>query len=283
MAMPPGVPASVPSHWLTYVGVEDVDASAKKATELGGKILMPPTTVPDMLRFAVATDPQGATFGMLQPIGASADASPDTPPHPGKFVWDELHTSDQPTAAKFYGALFGWTGKVGEGDPMKYWHWMNDGKDIGGMMTLMQPNVPPHWLPYVAVSDVEGLTAKAKTLGGKVLMETMQVLSSARPDGRCALAVSFCERVNRTHLPRTPRYCAIIEACGPKHDGRRCSRPRASRSERACSRARRLSRDPRRRSSCRPRARRRHHDRSPFTKLRPLRHVPSASTPTEGS
>jgi predicted enzyme related to lactoylglutathione lyase len=173
MAMPPGVPASVPSHWLTYVGVEDVDASAKKAAELGGKLLVPPTTVPDMLRFAVATDPQGAAFGMLQPIGG--DAPPETPPHPGKFVWDELHTSDQSAAAKFYGALFGWTGKVGEGDPMKYWHWMNDSKDIGGMMTLMQPNVPPNWLPYVAVSDVEGLTAKAKTLGGKVLMETMDV------------------------------------------------------------------------------------------------------------
>jgi uncharacterized protein len=176
MAMPPGTPAGVPSHWLTYVGVENVDASAKQAEELGGKLLMPPTTVPDMLRFAVAMDPQGAAFGMLQPIGPSADnPPPETPPHPGKFVWDELHTKDQPAAGKFYGALFGWTGKIGEGDPMKYWHWMNAGKDIGGMMTLMQPNVPPHWLGYVGVSDVEGLTKKAAELGGKVLMEPMDV------------------------------------------------------------------------------------------------------------
>src|SRR4051794_35154410 len=43
-------PSGVPSGWLTYVAVDDVDASAKKATALGGKIMVPPTTVPDMLR-----------------------------------------------------------------------------------------------------------------------------------------------------------------------------------------------------------------------------------------
>jgi uncharacterized protein len=176
MAHPPGTPAGVPSHWLTYVGVENVDTSAKKVEELGGKLLMPPTSVPEMLRFAVATDPQGAAFGLLQPIGASADnPPPETPSHPGKFVWDELHTKDQPAAANFYGALFGWTGKVGADDAMKYWHWINAGKDVGGMMTLMQPNVPPHWLAYVAASDVDGSTKKVADLGGKVLMEPMDI------------------------------------------------------------------------------------------------------------
>jgi len=137
---------------------------------------MPPTTVPDMLRFAVALDPQGAAFGLLQPVGASAEnPPPETPPHAGKFVWDELHTSDQTAAAKFYGALFGWTGKVGEGDPMKYWHWMNAGKDVGGMMTLQQPGVPPHWIGYIEVPDVEGSTKKAAALKGKVLMDVMDV------------------------------------------------------------------------------------------------------------
>ncbi len=82
---------------------------------------------------------------------------------------------DQAAAAKFYGGLFGWTGKVGEGDPMKYWHWMNAGKDIGGMLTLEQPNVPSYWLGYVGASDVEGSTKKTVELGGKVLMDTMDI------------------------------------------------------------------------------------------------------------
>lgn len=42
----------------------DADAAATKLAELGGKLLMPPTTVPDMVRFAVAIDPQGASFSV---------------------------------------------------------------------------------------------------------------------------------------------------------------------------------------------------------------------------
>jgi hypothetical protein len=169
-------PKDVPSNWMTYVNVESCDKTAAKITELGGKIMVPPTTVPEMLRFACAFDPQGAAFAILEPMGPRAnDPMPDGPHPPGTFTWDELHTKDQTAAGKFYGALFGWTGKVADGDPMKYWHWMRNGKDIGGMMTLQQPGIPPHWLAYIAVSDVEGSTKKVKDLGGKVLMDTMDI------------------------------------------------------------------------------------------------------------
>ncbi len=166
-------PPNVPSGWLVYVAVDDCDASAKKITELGGQVMLQPTTVPDMLRFACGMDTQGAAFGIMQGLGPQPPLSET--PLPGTFVWDELYVKDQSAAAKFYGALFGWTGKVGEGDPMKYWHWLNGGKDIGGMLTLEQPNVPPHWLGYVAVSDVEGATKKTAELGGEVLMDSMDV------------------------------------------------------------------------------------------------------------
>ena len=172
MTAPPGVP----SFWLVYVGVEDVDASAKRIAELGGRVLVPPTTVPDMLRFACAADPQGAAFGLLKGFGGGSDQPQyDGPSRPGTFVWDELHTKDMAAAKKFYGTLFGWTGKAGEGE-MEYWHWKNAEKEIGGMTTQMgAPNVPPHWLAYAAVSDVDGVTKKVETLGGKVLMPAMEI------------------------------------------------------------------------------------------------------------
>lgn len=171
MQSPPGAP----SHWMTSVGAADCDAAVTKITELGGKVLVPPTTVPDMVRFAVAMDPQGAAFGVVQGLGPSKDIPPyDGPPRPGFFCWDELHTSDVEAAQKFYSALFGWTGKTGEG-AMKYWHWQNAGKDIGGMMKLMMPNVPPNWLAYLAVVDVDAETKKTKELGGKVMMEPMEI------------------------------------------------------------------------------------------------------------
>src|SRR5262249_49806854 len=146
----------MPSAWLTYVGSDDVAATAKQVGELGGKTLVPPTDVPDIVRFAVFQDPQGAAFGVTKGLGPRAnDPMPEGPSLPGTFTWDELHTSDKDAAVKFYGKLFGWTGKTGEGDPMQYWHWMHAGKDIGGMMKLQMPNVPPHWLAYLAVANVD--------------------------------------------------------------------------------------------------------------------------------
>ncbi len=54
----------MPSHFMTYFRVEDVDASAKQATELGGEICVPPTTIPTG-RFAVLNDSLGSTFSII--------------------------------------------------------------------------------------------------------------------------------------------------------------------------------------------------------------------------
>ncbi|HET7265619.1 MAG TPA: VOC family protein [bacterium] len=54
----------VPPNWLTYFGVKDVDASAAKVRELGGRINMPPTDIPDIGRFSVCADPQGAVLAI---------------------------------------------------------------------------------------------------------------------------------------------------------------------------------------------------------------------------
>jgi predicted enzyme related to lactoylglutathione lyase len=165
-----------PNAWLVYVGWDDPDAAVNRVVEHGGKVLVPPTEVPNMVRFAIAMDPQGAAFGILKGLGPDADKPmPDNRSEPGHFCWDELYTKDQTASGTFYGKIFGWTGKVGEGDPMKYWHWMNEGKDIGGMLDLPSPHVPPHWLPYVGVTDVDASTAKARELGGKVILDPMQI------------------------------------------------------------------------------------------------------------
>ena len=56
----------VPPNWVVYFAVEDCDASAEKATSLGAKILSPPTDVPEIGRFAVIQDAQGAAFAIIK-------------------------------------------------------------------------------------------------------------------------------------------------------------------------------------------------------------------------
>ena len=56
----------VPSHWMTYVAVEDVDATAAKARSAGGTICVEPFDVPTVGRMAVVTDPTGATLSFIK-------------------------------------------------------------------------------------------------------------------------------------------------------------------------------------------------------------------------
>ncbi len=64
MAMPQQA-AGVPPHWGIYVSVDDVDATVRRAGELGGKVVVPPQAVPGVGRFAVIADPQGATIAAI--------------------------------------------------------------------------------------------------------------------------------------------------------------------------------------------------------------------------
>jgi predicted enzyme related to lactoylglutathione lyase len=52
-------------HWGVYISVDDVDATARKAEELGGKVLMPPTDIPNVGRFAALMDLQGIMFSVI--------------------------------------------------------------------------------------------------------------------------------------------------------------------------------------------------------------------------
>jgi hypothetical protein len=65
MEMNPMVPAAVPSYWMVYFTVDNVDKAFKKATEAGGKEMLAPQDMPGG-RFAIVSDPQGASFGLLK-------------------------------------------------------------------------------------------------------------------------------------------------------------------------------------------------------------------------
>jgi predicted enzyme related to lactoylglutathione lyase len=64
MEMNPMVPAEMPSYWMVYFGVEDIDRSFQKAIDAGGRELMAPQDFPGG-KFAIVSDPQGAFFGLM--------------------------------------------------------------------------------------------------------------------------------------------------------------------------------------------------------------------------
>jgi predicted enzyme related to lactoylglutathione lyase len=56
----------VPPHWLPYFLVTDCDATTRTAQDRGGRAMMPPRDIPNVGRFAMLTDPQGATFAVIK-------------------------------------------------------------------------------------------------------------------------------------------------------------------------------------------------------------------------
>ncbi|HZI17444.1 MAG TPA: VOC family protein [Pyrinomonadaceae bacterium] len=60
----------MPSHWMAYVAVEDVDEKARLVAELGGTVCVPPCDIPNVGRFCVVNDPTGATLSLITLTGA---------------------------------------------------------------------------------------------------------------------------------------------------------------------------------------------------------------------
>jgi hypothetical protein len=164
-------------HWRPYVGTLDVDATVAAATRLGAKVTSPPTSLPNAGRYAVLSDPQGATFGVHS---SSMEPQPETEAKHGEFRWHELATSTDPVGAfAFYKELFGWD-ELGRHDmgPMGiYLLFGRNGKQIGGMFDKGKQGRPggAYWVGYVRVPDLHATVATVKAEGGKLLNGPMEV------------------------------------------------------------------------------------------------------------
>ena len=156
--------------WTTFFGVADVDAAVRRVRERLGTVGVGPLGA-WAGRIALATDPQGATFGIWQGRpGPVLDLE-----GPGELAWSELRTSDAFAAAMFYGAVFGWD------DPSRFdVRWEHDrvllrGEDRtlaslfgGGTEAAFDPRVRPRWHVFFAVPDADDAALRAERLGGSV-------------------------------------------------------------------------------------------------------------------
>jgi predicted enzyme related to lactoylglutathione lyase len=176
--------AGMPPVWLSYVTVTSADESAARAKELGGAVHMEPFDVMDVGRMALLGDPTGAMLAVWQP-GTSIGATRVN--EPGCLTWNEIATTDPETARTFYEGLFGWSfQEMDAGGGPAYWIIGHGGAAGGrnGGMRQMSPDeaaVPPHWMPYFAVADVDATAERVQSDGGRTIAGPMDL-----PAGRVA-------------------------------------------------------------------------------------------------
>lgn len=167
--------------WVGYIYADDVDAATERVAKAGGRVHRTPTDIPDIGRFSVLADPQGAMFMLFTPEGTAAPTLP--PMTPGDIGWRELYASDWTAAFDFYSSQFGWT-KVDEmdmgGELGTYLLFATGGSDaVGGMMTKPAEVPHPAWLYYFNVAGIDAAVERVKANDGQVLNGPMEVPGGA--------------------------------------------------------------------------------------------------------
>lgn len=178
--------------WLTYFGVDDVDASVAAIIANGGAVHMPAMDIPGVGRMAMVADPHGAVFYVMKGDGGGSAAfqQGDTAT-PGHAVWNELNAPDQDAAMQFYAAVFGWRheGAMPMG-PLGDYKFVHSGSlSIGASMNT-PPNGRAGWQPYFMVEDVDAALDRLKAAGGTLIQGPDQI-----PGGGYSVVAEDAERV----------------------------------------------------------------------------------------
>ncbi|MEM8614793.1 MAG: VOC family protein [Cyanobacteria bacterium P01_H01_bin.105] len=165
----------VPSHWSSYITVKDLEATVQSWQDHGGTVVMPSCDIMDSGRMAMVKDPTDGIVGLWQAKdfwGAGLVNEVNT------FCWTELQTRGAAKAAEFYKAIFGWEIEVDE-KPPHYITGSVKGHMNCGMFDMDKANlpaeIPSNWAVYFNVADLDESLAVVNRLGGKVLMDPIDI------------------------------------------------------------------------------------------------------------
>jgi len=153
--------------WTTFLASDDVDESVDLTAEHGGTVLVPVFEMEGPGRGAIVADATGASFGVWE---AGTHIGAYVVNEPGAVVWNELAARDLDRAAAFYGDVFDIEAENAPG--MGYTRFKVDGRAVGGAYAMtdeVPADIPPHWMTYFGVTDVDRSVARVVELGGIVV------------------------------------------------------------------------------------------------------------------
>ncbi|MCP4342147.1 MAG: VOC family protein [Desulfobulbaceae bacterium] len=167
------VDAEEPSaaRWLSSVSVTDVDKAVFQVIKEGGSVQNGSMDLLNRGKGALVRDSLGAQLLLLNATNGDPE---DREPVLGSWLWHELWSNNTELSLAFYQNLFGYDF---DGDKNDYLILLKDEKWRAGIRHSADPELEMRWVPAVRVASTEAIAAKAKELGGKVLV-TPQVSAS---------------------------------------------------------------------------------------------------------
>ncbi|MBL1107458.1 VOC family protein [Streptomyces sp. 5-8] len=155
-SLAPKTDGRMPTVWTVSFATTDAEALGRRITAAGGRMVMAPFPVGDLGTAALATDPEGAVFGLWQP---GTHPGFERRHEPNTFAWAQLYTRDTGAANSFYGGLFHDALFGTDAVP-----------DFGrAVVTEVFPaEMPPHFLTHFRVTDLDDAIGAVQRLGGRV-------------------------------------------------------------------------------------------------------------------
>ena len=171
--------AGAPSQWMSYLAVDDVDASYKAALAAGAQSLVAPNDVGSAGRSATLTDPTGGVFAVWKSAGGEPERSDDT--SLGGWFWNELTTQDDAAALAFYEKVFGFRHDTMPMPNGGSYHVLKQGDAMrAGIAKASDASIPTMWLQYVKVADCDASAARAESLGANIVMPGTDIAGIGR-------------------------------------------------------------------------------------------------------
>jgi uncharacterized protein len=166
-------PQGRPPHTIFFVQGPDIQALLDRATSLGASVASPVREIPDMVTYAIFTDPWGNLVGLIQgdQAGDAGISAGDNPP----VDWFEIGCGEPQKAWDFYRELFGWKFEASEGGG--YVHGSVSTGTAGGVRGGIgtSPDGGPHVDIYARIDDVTKTMERAESLGATTTMPPTQV------------------------------------------------------------------------------------------------------------
>ncbi|MGI5471314.1 VOC family protein [Streptomyces sp. CA-132043] len=160
----------LPIAWTPYLASDDADAATERIRACGGTVGVGPLDADRAGRMALASDPQGAVFGVWQGHTMKGTAVVG---EPGTLVWNELVTREAAGAGTFYEHVFGFETEAGPGpDRLTLCLKGRPVASIRGVGDALPRERGPHWTTYFAVSDTDAAARRVVELGGRVTDES---------------------------------------------------------------------------------------------------------------
>ncbi|MGW0120596.1 VOC family protein [Streptomyces sp. NPDC003327] len=166
---------ALPVAWTVFFAVDDADAAVGRIRERGGTVGVGPVAYPPRGRAALATDPQGAAFGVWEGRLSSRWHVAES----GAPAWVELHTRDAFDAAVFYGGVLRWAEAAPGCCEVSYEDdrvvLRRNGEAVARLdsgpveSASPRPQQRPRWLVRFRVADLAAAAAAVEEHGGSVV------------------------------------------------------------------------------------------------------------------